>query len=335
MVDAVADTDKIEADIARTRARLDSRLDQLQHHLSPKQLVNDAFAYFRGVDGTGFTRDLVARTKSNPLPVALVGVGLAWLMVSNSAGTSVPKQPEPDDLETRIRHAEGQVTQTSGEDNDSYAARIHDARGTVLGIARTASDTAGSYAQRLREGLVAATDGTRRTSHDITQGAGRAYGRLSDAAGRGGSALQKGTQTMAISARDTLSSIGKNPFALGVIAAVIGAVAGALLPTFEQEEVVFGSAATKLRTAGSDLAQDVVDRGRRVVTETLDAVKDSANAHGLTAGKPIGEVVADLRTGDLLGQVKDVAQEALQAGQDSAHKHLAGATGSEQPARDG
>ena len=120
------------------------------------------------------------------------------------------------------------------------------------------------------------------------------------------------------------ASVAGNPFALGAIAALVGIVAGALLPVSEQEEAALGSTATKLRTAGRDLAQDVVDRGGRVATDTLEAIKGSANAHGLTTDKPIGELLADVKSGDLLGNVKQVAQETLQAGKDSAQTHIAG-----------
>ena len=335
MAEDLTDTDRIEADIARTRARMDSRLDQLQEHLSPKQMVNDAFAYFRGGDGADFTQDLVTRAKANPLPVALVGVGVAWLMASNYSGAPHSKRADPDDLEARIRLAEGQVVRTDDEDDDGYAARLHEARGKVLGVARDASDTAGSYARRLKDALAAAADGARSTSHDLNQSAGRAYERFGDATASSGPALRKGTHTMAGSARDTLSSLAGNPFALGAIAAVVGAIAGSLLPTLEQEEAALGATATKLRTAGRDLAQDVVDRGGRIATETLDAVKDSASAHGLTSDKPVGEVAADLKSGDLLGQAKEVARETLQAGRDSAQKHIAGETNARQPAENG
>ena len=134
---------------------------------------------------------------------------------------------------------------------------------------------------------------------------------------------------MARSARDTLSSVTSNPFALGAIAAVVGAVAGALIPTLDEEEAALGSVATKVRTAGRDLAQDVVDRGGRVANETLAAVKDSADAHGLTSDKPVGELLSDVKSGDLVGNVKQVAQETLQAGKDSAQTHLAGSTPAE------
>ncbi|WP_010219384.1 DUF3618 domain-containing protein [Sphingomonas sp. PAMC 26621] len=51
----MTETAAIEQDLARTRARMDHRLDELQEHLTPKQMLNDAFAYFQGGDGADFT----------------------------------------------------------------------------------------------------------------------------------------------------------------------------------------------------------------------------------------------------------------------------------------
>ena len=83
MANENADTDQIEQDLARTRARMDERLDALQDKMSPAQLVNDAFSHIGGNDGGAFTENLIIRAKANPLAVALVGVGFAWLMMPN------------------------------------------------------------------------------------------------------------------------------------------------------------------------------------------------------------------------------------------------------------
>ena len=48
MMNGMTETDRIERDLAATRARMDNRLDELQDHLTAKQMLNDAFAYFRG-----------------------------------------------------------------------------------------------------------------------------------------------------------------------------------------------------------------------------------------------------------------------------------------------
>jgi hypothetical protein len=249
MAEETPDTDRIEADIARARASMDDRLDQLRDHLSPKQMLNDAFAYFRGGDGSAITYDLFARARANPMPLALVGVGIAWLMASNAA------------------------------------------RGPTSPI----------------------------TKHDVAAGS-LAGG---DTIQRSASANIQDPPSMAHSARQTLSSLASNPFALGAIAAVLGAIAGAVIPTFEQEENALGAAAAKIREKGRELAQGAVDVGSRVASDTIDAASESAGAHGLNADKPVGEVVADLKSGDLIEDAKAVAQEALQAGKDSTQHHLA------------
>lgn len=162
----------------------------------------------------------------------------------------------------------------------------------------------------------------RETSHDLTSSTSSTLGQLGDRVSSHRTKIQEGTQTMARSTSNVLSSVTSNPFALGALAAVVGLVAGSLIPTSDEEEHALGSVATKLRTSGRDLAQDVVDRGGRIASDTLGAVKDSAEAHGLTSGKPIGEVLSDVKSGALVDQVKHVANETLQAGKDSAHARI-------------
>ncbi|MDP9108764.1 MAG: hypothetical protein M3N23_06815, partial [Pseudomonadota bacterium] len=76
-----------------------------------------------------------------------------------------------------------------------------------------------------------------------------------------------------------------------------------------------------------DLAQNVVDRGGRAANEALGAVKESAQAHGLTIDKPIGDVVSDLKSGSLVDAVKQVASESVDAGKQSAKAHFTGESG--------
>lgn len=127
---------------------------------------------------------------------------------------------------------------------------------------------------------------------------------------------------MARTARDTLSSVTSNPLALGAVAALVGLVAGSLIPTSRKEEETIGPIATRLRTTGHDAAQDVVDRGGRIANDMLDAVKSSAEEHGLSAGRPVGELLGDVMHGDLVGNIKQVAQDTLGAAKDSAKTHM-------------
>lgn len=291
MTDDTTDTDQIEHDLAETRARMDRRLDQLGDKLSPNQLVNDALAHVSGGDGADFAQTLIAKARANPIPAALAGVGIAWLVASNQH-----RQRGESDLSTRLRSAEAGVVQLGDEHADVHASRLDDARGQVLGVARTASDTAASYAQRIRDALAATTQSVRETTHDL---AGKNKG--------GG-----------------IRSLASNPIAIGAAAALVGLIVGALIPVTDQEERALGSLAGQLRDKGRDAAQTLVDRGAQVAGDAVGTLKDSAQTHGLTGARPVGELLGDLKSGELLGHVKQAAQDVVEAGKGSVRTQLVG-----------
>ena len=304
MAEATDDTDQIERNLAETRARMDRRLDELGDRLQPNQLVNDALAHVTGGDGADFTQTLIAKAKANPIPAALTAVGIAWLMASSQ---QKGRKGEPD-LPTRLRSAETGVVRMPNEHEDVHASRIDDARGQVLGIARAASDTAAAYRDRIKEAMAAATQGVRTASHGIADSTSGAVNHLSAQARQGTGAR----------------SLAGTPVVLGTAAALVGLVAGALIPLTDREEAALGGLAGQLRGKGRDLAQDVVDRGAQVAGEALEAVKDRAQAHGLTGERPIGELLGDLKSGELLDHVKQAAQEVAGAGKDSLRSQLKG-----------
>ena len=297
MADATDDTDQIERDLAQTRARMDRRLDELGDRLAPNQLVNDALAHVTGGDGADFAQTLIAKAKANPIPAALAAIGVAWLMASSQDNARASRTA---DLPTRLRSAEAGVVRLQDEHPDVHASRLDDARGQVLGVARNASDTAASYGQRIKEAIASATESLKDVSHDVGSNASGVVDQLRG--GKGG--------------------LAGNPVVLGSAAALVGLVAGVLIPISEKEEHALGTVADRLRTQGRDLAQDVVNRGAQVAGDALGAVKDSAQAHGLTSDKPIGELVGDLKSGELLGHVKQAAQEVAGASKHSLRSQL-------------
>lgn len=303
MAEDTTDTDKIERDLAQTRARMDRRLDELGGQLAPSKLVNDALAHVTGGDGADFAQTLIAKAKSNPLPAVLTAVGIAWLMASNQ---NKQDRAATADLPTQLRSAEARVVRIRDEHPDIHASRLDDARGQVLGVARGASDTAASYAQRVKEAVASAAQSVRETSHDLADSTSGAIARSGDRTSRG----------------SALSTVTSNPIALGAMAALVGLVAGALVPVSDSEEQALGSLAGQVRVKAREVAQDVVDRGAQVAGDALGAVKDSAQAHGLTADKPVGELVGDLKSGDLLDHVKQAAVEVAGASKESLQSQL-------------
>ena len=84
---------EIEREVRNSRADVERTLDQIQERLSPGQLLDQAVGYLRGGGGE-FMRNLGDSVRSNPLPVTLVGVGLAWMMLAGGRNGGRSRAPD-------------------------------------------------------------------------------------------------------------------------------------------------------------------------------------------------------------------------------------------------
>lgn len=362
MSQSSSDPGHIERDLDQTRARLDSRLSELQDRLSPGQMLDDVMAYFRGSEGADFGRNLLESVRGNPLPAAVTSIGLAWLMATSSKGGTTgqtattssgvrvsPKSSAFGDggheaMTERLRSAEQEVTRTPYEEEHAYTARLDQARGQAIGLARHAQETTESFGQRIRDVLASAAGSLGVTAHDLRDQAGAATGTVGGAASSLGANLKSGAQSAGGAAQSaaqwaggTLSQGGQaagqaggNPLAaltdspvlLGALGVAAGALLGALLPQSEKEGAALDDVASQARDTARTLAQQAVDGGTHVTQAVLDAGRGSADAHGLAGGKSVGQLVDAALSGDLAGEAKKAASEILKAGDDAVRKEL-------------
>ena len=82
------DTGEIERELDDTRSRLDDTVGALQQKLAPGTMVDQAVEYFTEGGGMELGRNLGRSLRDNPIPVALIGVGLGWLLLANSRQTN-------------------------------------------------------------------------------------------------------------------------------------------------------------------------------------------------------------------------------------------------------
>lgn len=82
-----ADPAAIESEIERTRSEMSSTLDAIQERLSPGQIMDEVMDHVRNGPGQ-FAGSLGRALRQNPIPAALIGVGIGWLMLSQGRGTS-------------------------------------------------------------------------------------------------------------------------------------------------------------------------------------------------------------------------------------------------------
>ncbi|HWV53058.1 DUF3618 domain-containing protein [Pseudorhodoplanes sp.] len=282
-----------EADAAR--AQLEQSLDQLRASLRPGHLFDQTMDYARNSGGADFARNLGRQMRDNPLPIALIGAGIAWLMLAprNAAGVN-------GDIESRFRSAANHF----GEDDS-------DAPGQSF--ASQASD----LAEQAGDALASARDRAAATARSATEGASEATRRMSTSAAQAGDSLRRGmhdARGQAASAgrklKDGVTTImDEQPLVLGAVGLALGAVIAAALPTTRVENKIAGTFSDDMKDELKDAASDVAGRAANVV----DRVFDSAYREGEAAARDEG-LLSSPRDTDSRDKERQDSEQAMATG---------------------
>lgn len=121
---------ELQREIEMQRSRVESTIDQIQEKLSPGQLVDEMLSYAKGGGGE-FVASLQRNVTANPLPVALLGVSLAWLMAKPASATApatdagtIRSDRHWDDSINARRGYTGNATPYDVEDDGDYPVTI-------------------------------------------------------------------------------------------------------------------------------------------------------------------------------------------------------------------
>ncbi|MFC7054164.1 DUF3618 domain-containing protein [Hansschlegelia quercus] len=233
-------TSELERDAERTRAELSSTLDEIRARMEPGRVVDQAFAYARNNGGSDFVRNAATQARDNPLPVLLIGAGLAWLM----SGRKPAAGPSLGAL-----HGGGVRT-------------AHDARDLTSSAAAAVGDAMSSASAGMRDALGAGKSGV--------EGVGAKVGSLASSAG---DTLQTGGARIGDAVSELQRLCTENPIAVGAIGLAIGAALGAALPGTETENRLMGSEADELKSALKAKADEQLERGERAMQAGLEEAK--------------------------------------------------------------
>src|SRR6266567_5779086 len=75
-------SEQLERETEEERARISETLDELRARMTPGHVVDRLVDYATDSSGGMFFRNLRQQAVDNPVPVALVGAGLAWLAIA-------------------------------------------------------------------------------------------------------------------------------------------------------------------------------------------------------------------------------------------------------------
>jgi ElaB/YqjD/DUF883 family membrane-anchored ribosome-binding protein len=242
-----SEVDALVEDIEETRSQMTGTVDQIGDRLDPANIVDDAKQTVRdatvgkvetmtdqATQAMGEARQtaqqaggsLVETIRRNPLPAALVGVGVAWLWMhrapaqmgwSSSAGYRPTGSYAGEPYGGR-GYTSGEAGWSSGGTRSSMAGRMGDVAGDL-------GDRASDAADQVRD-----------TADDLRW-------KAQDVAGRTTSQAQT---SISGAVESTSRLIGQNPLAAGAVAVAVGAAIGMALPPTRQEREVLGPTSQQL-----------------------------------------------------------------------------------------
>jgi uncharacterized protein DUF3618 len=77
-------SEQLEREAHQVRARLTKTLEELRAVMTPGQVVDQLADSAREGPAAEFFRNLIREIRENPLPLTLIGAGVAWLIIASS-----------------------------------------------------------------------------------------------------------------------------------------------------------------------------------------------------------------------------------------------------------
>jgi Protein of unknown function (DUF3618) len=77
-------SEQFEREAEETRWRLAGTLEELRDRMTPGRVVDELVDYTRDGPAAEFLRNLGREVRENPMPLVLIGIGIAWLMLASS-----------------------------------------------------------------------------------------------------------------------------------------------------------------------------------------------------------------------------------------------------------
>lgn len=242
---------EVEREVEATRGQIDRTVEALKEKMQPKELFDEATRMMGGASNKVLTT-VVEQAKENPIPIALIGAGIAWLALSQTK-----KKPSYDPYS-----GQGYYETYEGYDESGGMAR------RLKNKARTAVDQAKG---KLTEAKTKVSDAVEHARTGAADGADRAKGRF---AGLSGTAQERADALRRRAQERYQETLDTEPLILGAIGLAVGMAIGASFPATRAENRYIGPTRDKLVGRGRDLAKTSLQEAKTVAERAYGQVKD-------------------------------------------------------------
>jgi len=228
---------------------------------------------------------VVETVRMNPLPAAMIGIGLGWLLMSarrQHSSSGEMKRYNNDGNDNRYNSSGYDAYDNYGSGNPAYS-ESGSYRDASYGTSRMESSLEPSTGEKVKESLSHAGEAVSHFASDakekvsdiasnakekVTDLASTAKEKVTDLAGV---TKEKATQTY--SSLDTW--VHENPLAAGACALLIGAAVGMMIPATRKENEWFGHTRDELAHKATERAHDVMDKVQNVAQTAIGTAKNA------------------------------------------------------------
>jgi hypothetical protein len=283
------ETERLEREAEATRAQLEQTLGELRARMSPGQLFDQATGYFRNSSGRAYLHNLRDEVVHNPVPITLIGAGIAWLAISgamtrraghggrtaagfNGSGTAETADDlahggrGPSSLQRAKETAQGWAHETGEaiaetkerwrERAEDVGARVSTAYDETVGRARQAAegwtDDVRSAADSTRENLREGIEGARDLAGDLYEKTADGFRRVTRKASDYGQAARDAVRPDGA----VLNFCREQPLLVAGLGVAFGAALAAMIPASRVEREAMGEASRKVQDRIKETATD-------------------------------------------------------------------------------
>lgn len=282
---AAPDLTRLEDEIRASRARLDGTVDALRDRMArlaprtlPRTLMERTMKHtYSPIDRDPYgepTRNVerhqprrsssvMGSVSSNPIPLALVGIGLGWLALSS---TGYDRRIARSGPVRAVRHR--------AEDAADYARdTLASATDSVRHAASSAYESASDAVSDAYDSASDAVSGAYESASNAVGGASDRVSNHLPPAPRGG--LHVGERMHGVTS-SVWEMVEDHPVVAGALGIALGAAIGAALPGTRYENRWVGEYADEAGERAKTLALDALDRGTRAAQATAQATVEAA-----------------------------------------------------------
>lgn len=239
----------IQSDVEEIRAEMSQTLAELEDRFSLGELVDEVVARIRSVGegGGDFFKNLGTTVRDHPVPVVLIGAGVASLIWSGRQG----KPTEGRDLSIREPSGTSSI--------DERAGHLKERAGELKG---RASERTGELRERAGEFRERASEVKSR----VGERAGELRERAGDMRSRAGERASRARERIGGAARGaserTRRVAKEQPLVLAGIGIALGAIAAAAVPMSRREHETMGAKRDEMFGSARDTMRENVQRAK-------------------------------------------------------------------------